>query len=142
MDCEGIKATSWTLSGGNVSTIQSLMNQQGELIDESGDVQGLSGALQPAFQGGENGLENRLDITDFLAELLHFSGQDAECCEGSSFPEEVTESMADCSMGKAPGFDTLLYELHTSMSDLFGYLLAGVFTNWQQNGLIPRSMCQ
>lgn len=50
--------------------------------------------------------------------------------------------MANYGMCKAPGFDGLPYELYKSIPNLFGHLLAGVFTNWQQNGLIPRSADQ
>lgn len=60
--------------------------------------------------------------------------------EGPIITEEVVEAIADCGVGKAPGLDDLPYVLCKSMSDLFGYLLAGVYTTWQKNACIPRSV--
>lgn len=45
-----------------------------------------------------------------------------QCYEGSITPEEVKKNMVDCSVGKAPGLDGLLYELSKSMADLFRHL--------------------
>lgn len=46
--------------------------------------------------------------------------------------------MSDCDGKKAQRLHDFLYELYSSVPDFVGHLLAYVFTNWQQNGLIPR----
>lgn len=44
--------------------------------------------------------------------------------------------MVECSLGKALGLDGLPCKLYKSMLDLLGHVLASVFMNGQQNGLI------
>lgn len=48
--------------------------------------------------------------------------------------------MANCSEVKTSGLDGLPYELHKSMPNLFRHPLANMYANWQQNGLIYRSV--
>lgn len=97
----------------------------------------LSEAFQPAFLGWG---QSRWDLTDFLAWLPRLPGQIVEHCEELITPEEVIEAMADCKSGKGQGLDGLPYELY--MPYLFEQVLAEVFMDWQQNGVISRSMHQ
>lgn len=90
---------------GKDSIIGSLVNQQGGLIEEPEEIgktfQGHFGQLS-FLNGGEegsDGADSMLDLMDFLAVLLHLLGLDAECCEGSVTPEEVTEALVDCGVG-------------------------------------------
>lgn len=87
-------------------------------------------------------LDSREDLTDFLAGMLRFSEQDAECCEGPITWEDVKEAAADYGAGEAPRLDGLPYEIYISMPDFFGHLLMEVYANWQQNECIPRSVHQ
>lgn len=77
------------------------------------------------------------DLTDFFAELPRLLGWDAECYEEPITPEKAMETKVDCSRGKVSGLDDLPCVLYYSVSGLFGCLLACVYKNWQQNGLIP-----
>lgn len=89
--------------------------------------------------GGRSGPESRGDLTELLADLLCLSERDAERYQRPITPEKVIKAMADCGTGKVPGLDGLPYELYKSMPNFFEPLQAEVYTNWQQNGFIPRS---
>lgn len=141
--CEGIEAAGWVrvveTQHGNDSTVQFLENQQSQLIDEPGKrcktFQEHFGQLSVELDGPDS----RLDLTDFLAELPRLSGRDAETCEELITPE-VIEAIADCSVGKAPNLDDQPHELCKSMLGFFGYQLADMYVNWQQNREIPRNV--
>lgn len=48
-------------------------------------------------------------------------------------------ALSDCSWDKSLGLDSFPYEQYYSIPYLFGHLLACVYTNWQENGRIPKS---
>lgn len=69
---------------------------------------------------------------DYLAGVPSLSGREAECCEGLITAVEVQDASSDCDGDKYPELDGLHYQFYNRMPDLFEYLLARVFTNWQQ----------
>lgn len=56
-----------------------------------------------------------------------------ESCGGPITAVGMEDAMADCGGNTVPRLEGLSYELYSSMSGLFGNLLASVFVNWQQN---------
>lgn len=93
------------------------------------------------FERG-SGPKHREDFVGFFTVLLCLLGREAVCWEGPITAVKVEEVLSECGGDKSLGLDGLPYELYYNMPDLFGHLLACIYTNWQQNGLIPRSVSQ
>lgn len=141
MGQEGMKTAGWDhvleAQQVNDATIISLTDQQGNSVNELQEV--FQGHLaQLSERGGE--MEHWKDLADLLTHLPRLSKREAECCEGPISAAVIEEVPMDCCPDKSPELDGLPYKLYSSVSDLFQHLLACVFTNWQQNGFISKSV--
>lgn len=81
--CKGIKAIGCArvmeVQCGKGSAVRSLEYQQGEFIDEPKETCETFQELFSQLFSGRLDLDNRMDLTYFLARLLHLSRWDAEC---------------------------------------------------------------
>lgn len=86
---------------GNDSIVRSLVNHEGVLINEPGEIcKAFQEHFVQFFGWGMDGTDGRRDIADFLAGLTRLSEKDAESCEGPITAEEVIEAVEDTGLGK------------------------------------------
>lgn len=80
---------------------------------------------------------NVVALRDSLAARPRLSARQAECCEGPITAVEEIKVLSECSGARSPRHDGLIHEFYRSMPDFLRYLLADVYVNSLQNGIIP-----